>query len=63
MAERKRCVDRLQHIVAEQQPFIYLVHPNLLYAVNDSVQGAQLSALQPGVVSAIDTMSTTRVPR
>lgn len=54
--ERRLCMDRLQQIVAEQQPFIYLVHPNLLYAVADRVQGAQLSALQPGVVSAIETM-------
>lgn len=62
-AERRRCMDRLQHIVSEQQPFIYLVHPNLLYAVSDSVQGAQISALQPGIVSAIDTMRTSAVKR
>ncbi len=59
-AERKRSIDRLQQIVAEQQPFLYLVHPNLLYAVADSVQGAQLTALQPGVASAIDTMRTNK---
>ena len=63
LAERRRCMDRLQRIVAEQQPFIYLVHPNLLYAVNDSVQGAQISALQPGIVSSIDTMTTRGGPR
>ncbi len=63
IAERKRCLARLQQIVAEQQPFIYLVHPNVLYAVADTVQGAQLSTLQPGVVSAIDTMHTRAVQR
>lgn len=62
-AERKRCIDRLQKIVAEEQPFLYLVHPNTLVAVAPSAQGAQLSVLQPGVVSAIDTMRTTAVPR
>ena len=56
-------MDRLQQIIAEQQPFIYLVHPNLLYAVSATVQGAQLSALQPGIVSAIDTMRTVQVGR
>lgn len=54
--ERKRCIDRLQQIVADQQPFIYLVHPNLLYATSMSLEGTQLSVLQPGVVSAIDSM-------
>ena len=63
LQERKHCMDRLQQIIAEQQPFIYLVHPNLLYAVSATVQGAQLSALQPGIVSAIDTMRTVQVGR
>ena len=29
--ESKAVVDRLQQIVADQQPFIYLVYPNALY--------------------------------
>lgn len=55
-AERKRAVDRMQAIVAEQQPFVYLVYPNQLCAVAPSVQGASLSVLPPTVASAIDTM-------
>jgi peptide/nickel transport system substrate-binding protein len=53
-AERKRSVDRVQQIIAEQQPFIYLVYPNMLYAVSPSLSNVQLSVLQPGIVSNID---------
>ena len=55
-AVRKRAVDRVQQIVFEQQPFIYLVYPNALYAVSPQLLGVQLSVLQPGVVSDIDLM-------
>jgi len=53
-AERKRSVDRVQQIISEQQPFIYLVYPNMLYAVSPSLSNVQLSVLQPGIVSNID---------
>jgi len=53
-AERKRAVDRVQQIVAEQQPFIYLVYPNMLYAASPSLSNVQFSVLQPGIVSNID---------
>jgi peptide/nickel transport system substrate-binding protein len=52
--ERKRATDRIQQIVFDQQPFIYLVYPNMLYAVSSSLSGVELSVLQPGVVSNID---------
>jgi peptide/nickel transport system substrate-binding protein len=48
-AERKRAVDRVQEIVAEQQPFIYLVYPNALYAISPRLQGVTPSRLQPGL--------------
>ena len=47
--ERKRENDRVQQIVAEQQPFIYLVYPNTLYATSPALSGLQLSVLQPGL--------------
>lgn len=53
-ADRKRAVDRVQEIVYEQQPFIYLVYPNMLYAASARLAGVELSVLQPGVVSNID---------
>ena len=56
MADRKRAVDRVQEIVAEQQPFIYLVYPNALYAVSPKLEGTVLTVLQPGVVSQIEEM-------
>ncbi|WP_157477583.1 ABC transporter substrate-binding protein [Granulicella tundricola] len=51
---RKLAVDRVQQIVYDQLPFIYLVYPNALYAVSSSLSGVEFSVLQPGVVSNID---------
>jgi len=53
-AERKRSTDRVQQIVADQQPFIYLVYPNALYAVSPTLSNAYLTVLQPGIISNID---------
>ncbi len=55
-ADRKRAVDRMQAIVAEQQPFIYLVFPNQLCAVATGVEGTAFSLLSPTTLSAIETM-------
>ncbi len=54
--ERKRAVDRLQQIVADQQPFIYLVHPNMLYAISPQLSGVQPSVFQPGLVWNIENI-------
>ncbi len=56
-AARKRAVDRVQQIAYDQQPFIYLVYPNMLCAVSPQVSGAEVSVLQPSVVANIDLMS------
>lgn len=61
--ERKRALDRVQEIVSEQQPFIYLVYPNMLYAVSPLLTGVQLTVLQPGVVSNIDMVHWTGTGR
>ncbi len=53
---RKAAVDRVQNIVAEQAPFIYLVYPNTLCAVSPQLEGVQLSVLQPDVVSSVETI-------
>ncbi len=60
MADRKRAVDRVQEIVAEQQPFVYLVYPNALYGVAPKLEGVVLTVLQPGVVSAIEANALER---
>jgi peptide/nickel transport system substrate-binding protein len=46
-AERKKAIDRVQQIVADQQPFIYLVYPNALVAVSPKLQGVQPAILEP----------------
>jgi ABC-type dipeptide/oligopeptide/nickel transport system ATPase component len=51
-AERKRAIDRVQQIVAAQQPFIYLVYPNLLYAISPDLEGVAPGRVQPGLTWA-----------
>ena len=55
-AERKRAVDQVQQIVADQQPFIYLLHPNVLYALSPRLSGLQPSVLQPGLFWNVDSI-------
>jgi len=50
LAVRKKAFDKVQEIVFEQAPFVYLVHPNVLVAVSDSVGNAAPSALPPHLV-------------
>ncbi len=56
MHVRKTAVDRVQTIVAEQLPFIYLVYPNTLCAVSPALEGVRFSVLQPDVVSEIQAV-------
>jgi peptide/nickel transport system substrate-binding protein len=55
-AERKQAVDRVQQIVADQQPFIYLVYPNTLYAVSTKLRGEQPAVLEPGLVWNVENL-------
>jgi peptide/nickel transport system substrate-binding protein len=56
-AKRKQLFDRVQEIVREQEPFIYLVHKNALSAVARVVRGADPVALSPQTYWQIDRMS------
>lgn len=47
---RKLAFDQVQQIVADQQPFIYLVYPNTLYALSPGLVGVQPSIFQPGLI-------------
>jgi peptide/nickel transport system substrate-binding protein len=47
MQQRKRAFDRVQEIVYEQQPFIYLVNKHALSAVSSNVRNAHPIALRP----------------
>ena len=56
---RKKAVDRVQAIVAEEQPFIYLLYPNVLCGVSPALGNVRLTVLQPDVVSDIETTRLT----
>jgi peptide/nickel transport system substrate-binding protein len=45
--KRKESFDRVQEIVAEQSPFIYLVNQNALSAISSAVAGANPGILSP----------------
>lgn len=55
-AERKQAVDRVQQIVADEQPFIYLVYPNILYAVSPRLKGVQPAVLEPTVAWNVEDL-------
>jgi peptide/nickel transport system substrate-binding protein len=48
-AVRKAAVDRVQQVVADQEPFIYLVYPDVLVAISPSLEGAQPAVIEPGL--------------
>ena len=54
--ERKQAVDRVQQIVADEQPFIYLVYPNVLVAVSSRLQGVQPAVLEPSLVWNVESL-------
>jgi peptide/nickel transport system substrate-binding protein len=54
--DRKQAVDRVQQIVADQQPFIYLVYPNALEAISPRLEDVQPSILSPRLVWNIDSI-------
>jgi peptide/nickel transport system substrate-binding protein len=54
-ARRKQAWDRIQQIVADQQPFIYLVHRDITYAASPAIQGISPAPLRPQVIWNIDT--------
>jgi len=53
---RKAKFDRVQQIVAEQQPFLYLVNKNALSAVSPDLLGADPVALNPQAFWNIDLL-------
>jgi peptide/nickel transport system substrate-binding protein len=53
---RKAAFNRVQQIVADQQPLIYLVYPNVLQAVSPQLHGVLPSYLAPGPIWNIDSI-------
>ena len=60
--ERKAKFDRVQQIVAEQQPFIYLVNKDVLVALSPAVQGASPVVLSPQAFWNAETLRLTAGP-
>jgi peptide/nickel transport system substrate-binding protein len=55
--KRKQALDRVQQIVREQEPFIYLVNKEALAAIDPAVHNANPVALRPQTFWNIDQMS------
>jgi peptide/nickel transport system substrate-binding protein len=55
--DRKSAFDRVQQIVREQQPFIYLVHPNALTAVSRRLRGVTPAMFRPQVYWNVELLS------
>jgi len=55
--KRKEYLDKVQQIVWEQEPFIYLVNKNALSAVSSSVRNVHPVVLRPQVYWNIDQLS------
>jgi peptide/nickel transport system substrate-binding protein len=53
---RKQAIDRVQQIVADQQPFIYLVYPNVLVAVSARLAGVRPAVLEPNLAWNADQL-------
>ena len=56
---RKGAFDRVQEIVYERVPIIYLVNPDVLVAVSPRVRNAGASALPPHLIWNIENLSLT----
>ncbi len=54
---RKAAFDRVQQIVSEQAPIIYLVYPNALSAISRRVQNVQPASLRPQLVWNADRLA------
>ena len=57
IAERVQAIDRVQQIVVDQQPFIYLVYPNALVAISPRLRGAEPAVLEPRVFWNVENLS------
>jgi peptide/nickel transport system substrate-binding protein len=61
LKKRKQAVDRVQEIVWQQEPFIYLVNKNAMSAVSTRVHNAHPVVLRPQVYWNIDELTVDNV--
>jgi peptide/nickel transport system substrate-binding protein len=59
-AERRKIYDRVQEIVAENLPFIFLVSPNILVASQSTVGNFRPAILEPYVLWNVDQLFLQR---
>lgn len=57
LKKRKQAVDRVQEIVWQQEPFIYLVNKNAMSAISTRVRNARPVVLRPQVYWNIDQLT------
>ncbi|MCW5982050.1 MAG: ABC transporter substrate-binding protein [Bryobacteraceae bacterium] len=57
LAARKKAFDRVQEVLAEQVPIVFLLHPDVLLGVSPKVRGAAPSALPPHLFWNIPVIS------
>ncbi|WP_109487387.1 ABC transporter substrate-binding protein [Occallatibacter savannae] len=62
-AKRKRDIDRVQQLVWEQEPFIYLVNKHALSAVSPNLRNAHPVGLRPQVYWNIEQLAFATQPR
>ncbi len=60
LAQRQAAFHRVQQILYEQEPFIYLVHPNALAAVSPAVKGVRPTVLRPQLLWNIQSLRVER---
>ena len=60
--QRKTKFDQVQQIVAEQQPFLYLVNKDVLTAVSPAVVGGAPAVLNPQAFWNVETLRLKPVP-
>ena len=60
---RKKAWDRLQELVSEEQPIIYLVHPDVLLAISPSVRHTEPTPLPPHLYWNIENMTLDATER
>ena len=56
-AQRKAYFDKVQQIISQEVPFLYLVTKNALVAVSPALQNASPSVLRPNVVWNIEMLA------
>ena len=54
---RKKAFDRVQEILREQMPVVYLLHPNSLSAISPQISGAQATPFFPHTYWDIDHLT------